>query len=368
MKRISRRKFLSLLAQSAGSAAVLQFLSACGLNAFKEPATPTNTPFGPDGVQATDLSSIAGTAAPTDTPLPNDTLSPTDLPATDTPTPGSEPADLAVARGSDNPEALVRSAVEAIGGIGRFVPAGANVVIKPNVCTSNRTYEYAATTNPWVVGALVKMCFEAGAGRVRVFDFPFNGGSPQNYQTSGIAEQVLSAGGELETVDWNKFIPATLPSGRSLKSAAFYSEVTDADVVINVPIAKHHSGAGLTLGMKNLMGVVQDRGAIHGSLHPRIADLAEFIRPELTVIDAVRILTANGPISHNRNDVRVMNTVIASPDIVAADAYAASRLFAMYNSYWSDPNRLGYVKIGAEIGLGRSDLENLKIEEITVGA
>ena len=134
--------------------------------------TPTKTPFGPAGPQPTKMGSIAGAVLPTNTSLPSDTPAPTALPATETATPAANPAYLAVARGGDDPEALVRAAVEAIGGMGRFVPAGANVIIKPNVCTSNRAYDGAATTNPWVVGALVKMCFEAGAGRVRVFDFP----------------------------------------------------------------------------------------------------------------------------------------------------------------------------------------------------
>jgi uncharacterized protein (DUF362 family) len=110
--------------------------------------------------------------------------------------------------------------------------------------------------------------------------------------------------------------------------------------------------------------VVRDRNAVHSAgLQQAIADLADYIRPELTVIDAVRILTNNGPISSSssHSDVRLMNTVIASPDIVAADAYA-TRLFG-----WTDPNQLPYVKYGVERGLGRSDLENLKIEEISLG-
>ncbi len=361
MKKISRREFIRLMTKSAGAAAAMQLLHACGMTPAMNTVTPTRTPFKPVGQQVTKMGSIAGAVNPTGTPLPSETSTSTGMPATGTATPAAESAYLAVARGGDDPEALVRAAVVALGGMGRFVPSGANVIIKPNVCTSNRIYEGAATTNPWVVGALVKMCFEAGAGRVRVFDYPFNGSSPTNYKTSGIADQVLAAGGGLESVDWNKFIQTSLPAARSLRSAAFYSEVIDADVVINVPIAKHHSGAGLTLGMKNLMGVVQDRIAIHNDLHPRIVDLADFLRPELTVIDAVRILTANGPISQSLNDVRVMNTVIASADIVAADAYA-TRLFG-----WTDPNRLAYVRIGHEIGLGRSDLENLEIEEIEVG-
>ncbi len=361
MKKISRREFIHLLSKGAGAAAMMQLLQACGIAPAGETVTPTATPFAPIGPELTKMGSIAGAVLPTGTSLPSETPTSTPAPATETASPAAQPAYLAVARGGDNPEALVRAAVESIGGMGRFVPAGASVLIKPNVCTSNRTYDGAATTNPWVVGALVKMCFEAGAGRVRVFDFPFNGTCPQNYQTSGIAEQVLAAGGELESLDWNKFIPATLPSARSLRSASFYSEVIDADVVINVPIAKHHGSASLTLGMKNMMGVVRDRGAVHSAgLQQAIADLADFIRPELTIIDAIRILTANGPISSSWRDVRKMDTVIASPDIVAADAYA-TRLFG-----WTDPNRLGYVRIGNQIGLGRSDLENLKIEELSL--
>jgi uncharacterized protein (DUF362 family) len=360
--KINRREFLRIVSKGAGAAALMQFLDACGIRpAASPPATPTNTPFAPDVSGFGAIAGAAGptAAAPTAAELPTDTA--TAAPATETPLPAAAPAYLAVARGGDDPEALTRAAVDAVGGMARFVPAGARVLIKPNICTSNRSYLDAATTNPWVVGALVKLCFDAGAARVKVFDFPFNGGNPANYAASGIAEQVLAAGGELETLDWNKFRPASLPNARSLGSARFYSEVTDADVLINVPIAKHHGSARLTLGMKNMMGVVSDRGAVHSAgLQQAIADLAEFLRPELTVIDAVRILVANGPISNSRGDVRRMDTVIASADIVAADAYA-TRLFG-----WSDPNQLPYVKHGAERGLGRSDLENLDIAEIAL--
>ncbi|MCJ7677317.1 MAG: DUF362 domain-containing protein, partial [Anaerolineales bacterium] len=92
----------------------------------------------------------------------------------------------------------------------------------------------------------------------------------------------------------------------------------------------------------------------------RLADLTSRIRPTLTVIDAVRILTANGPTGGNLDDVKKLDTVIASPDIVAADAYA-STLFGL------QPSDLDYVVAGAAMGLGRSDLGLLRIEEITVG-
>ena len=339
---------------------MIQLLEACGLKPVA-PGLPTSTPFGPVTNSVVDGLSIANSPGSTNTPAPADTAAPTveSATATESAVPTAAPAYLAVARGGDDPEALTRAAIAAIGGIGQFVKQGANVLIKPNYCVL-RKYEYAATTNPWVVAALVKMSFEAGAAKVTVFDFPFGGASVDTAKISGIAEQATAAGAQMEYVVASKFVPTDI-SGHSLKSAAIYSEVTNADVVINVPIAKNHSTTGLTLGMKNMMGTVLNRGAIHNDIHRMIADLAMFIRPELTIIDAVRILVANGPQGGSLRDVKKLDTVIASADVVAADAYA-TRLFG-----WTDPNRLGYIKYGAEWGLGRSDLENLNIAEISVG-
>ena len=98
-----------------------------------------------------------------------------------------------------------------------------------------------------------------------------------------------------------------------------------------------HGTTGLTLGCKNLMGTVLNRGQIHANIHQRIADLVSRVKPALTVVDAVRILMDNGPTGGNLNDVKQLNTVIASADIVAADAYGAS-LFGFKGS------DIGYIK------------------------
>jgi uncharacterized protein (DUF362 family) len=145
-----------------------------------------------------------------------------------------------------------------------------------------------------------------------------------------------------------------------LRSSSVYGDILDADTVINVPIAKNHGSATLTLGMKNLMGVIQDRNTLHArGLHQAIADLNSAVRPQLTIVDAVRILTANGPTGGSLDDVKRLDTIIASPDVVAADAYAAS-LFGM------KPADVKYIKLGAEMGLGTMDLGNVRIEEIAV--
>ncbi len=231
------------------------------------------------------------------------------------------------------------------------------MIVKPNICVSYHTFKYAATTNPWVVATLVKLCFEAGAGRVRVMDYPFGGTCEQAYARSGIAEQVQAAGGIMETISSIKFVETEIPQGQDLRTCWIYDDILQADTVINVPIAKHHSLARLTLGMKNLMGTIRDRPPMHINLGQRLADLASRIQPALTVVDAVRILKAHGPTGGNLDDVQKLDTVIASPDIVAADSYAAGL-------YGMQPNELGYINAGVEMGLGRSDLENLEIVEL----
>jgi len=368
----SRKQFLQRLAAGMGALFGGWLVSACGgeeaaSTATAQLAITTEVPPGPT-VGATATATAGETVAPAPTegqPSPSadepQAPSPTEAQApTATATPSAGRPDLVVARGGE-PEELVRQALAALGGMGRFVQPGYNVIIKPNICVAYHTYEYAATTNPWVVAGLVKLCREAGAARVRVMDNPFGGTPEEAYLRSGIQEQVQAAGGQMEIMSPFKFIRADIPEGRDLRSWDFYDEVLNADLVIDVPIAKHHNLAKLTLAMKNLMGVISNRSAMHSNLGQRLADLASRVRPGLIVVDAVRILTDNGPTGGNLDDVRKLDTVVATTDIVAADSYAAT-LFG------KQPLELEYVRAGTEMGLGRSDLGNLRIEELSVGA
>ena len=275
-----------------------------------------------------------------------------------TPAPSGDQAYLAVARGAD-PAEITKRAIAALGGMQRFVKPGHDVIIKPNICVDYHPPEYAATTNPGVVAALVSLCLGAGARRVRVMDMPF-GGTPQAaYAISGIGAAVQAAGGEMEMMSRVKFVKTPIPAGKDITEWEIYQDLLKTDVLINVPIAKHHSLARLTLGGKNLLGVVARPNGIHRNLGQRVADLASLIRPTLTVVDAVRILTAHGPTGGSLNDVKQTDTVIASHDLVAADAYAAT-LFGMSGS------DIAYIKAGVEMGLGTMDLQGIKIEEISV--
>jgi uncharacterized protein (DUF362 family) len=348
--RISRRGFLKL-----GAAAGLGvFLLSCG----DEPSpgelaspSPTSVSSSPPATKPPPTAEASTRDAPTASPQPPATPPPTAMPS-------ASPAYLAVAHGAD-PRAITRAAVAAIGGMARFVQGGDDVIIKPNICVDYRTPEYAATTNPEVVAALVELCLAEGARRVRVMDMPFAGTPQTAYARSGIADAVKAAGGSMEVMNPAKYRETAIPEGRDLKSCSVYQDLLSADVVINVPIAKHHSLARLTLGGKNLLGVVENPGLMHANMGQRVADLISLFRPALTVIDAVRILVANGPSGGDLADVRQMDTVIASHDVVAADAYAAT-LFGLSGS------DISYVRAAADRGLGTLDLSSIDIQEISL--
>jgi uncharacterized protein (DUF362 family) len=275
------------------------------------------------------------------------------------PTPTGDQAYLAIAHGSDT-AAIVKAALDSIGGIRRFVKKDQDVIIKPNICVDYHTPEYAATTNPIVVATLVALCLGEGAKRVRVMDSPFAGISPDSaYAISGIEDAVKAAGGEMEVMSPIKFIKTDIAQGKSITSWDIYRDVLETDVLIDVPIAKNHSLARLTLGCKNLLGVVSTPNQLHSDLGQRIADLVSVIRPTLTVVDASRILMDHGPTGGSLNDVKQANTIIASHDIIAADAYSAT-LFGLTGS------DVPSIKLGAEMGLGTLDLRSVKVEEINV--
>lgn len=350
MSEMDRREFIRrmmILGFSATAAASI--LSRC--NAQPAPtAAPTIAP-----TRTPTLQPPAPTAAPTS--APGQTAAPTAVRPTPTP-PAAGDAYLAVARG-DSPAALVQASIKAIGGIERFVKPGNDVIVKPNICVAYHGPEYAATTNPEVVAALVSLCLGAGAKRVRVMDYPFGGSADQAYAKSGIADAVKAAGGEMEIMAQMKFQDSAIPQGKDLTQIRIYRDALDADVFINVPIAKDHGMARLTLGMKNLLGVIWARSNMHRNMGQRIAELTSLVRPTLTVVDGVRILMANGPTGGNLDDVKQTNTIIASPDIVAADAYATS-LFGLA------PADIAYIPAAAKLGLGTMDLSGVKVEEIGI--
>ena len=270
----------------------------------------------------------------------------------------SQPSVLAVSEGKDYAK-LVKDILEPLGGISQFVKPGFNVVIKPNMGW-NRTPEMAANTHPEVIKALVKLALDAGARKVSIFDRTCNE-ERLCYTNSGIKQAVESLkDGKVDCyyIDERRFVDVAIPKGKSIKSWSFYKDAVDADCYINVPVAKHHGLTELSLGLKNVMGIIgNNRGKIHHGIDRNLADLHTAFHPTLTIIDATRMLLRHGPQGGNSNDVQVQNMLIASTDIVAADAYA-STLFGMKSDH------LSTTQAAYRAGLGEMNLEKMKIVRV----
>ena len=278
----------------------------------------------------------------------------------DRPHPGEAFAELAIAHGGlvdvpDMARTLVGKAVDALGGMKRFISRGDIVVVKPNIGW-DRMPIHAANTNPDVVGAVIEQAFNAGAKKVIVADGSCN--DPDRcFQRSGIWRKAYSMGAEVILPAEHRY-RTTRMKGEILDEWPIFTTLVDADKVINVPVAKHHNLAKFTAGMKNWYGVLGGRrNRLHQSIDVSIADLATFMRPSLVVIDAMRVLVRNGPQGGNIDDTRVMNTIVASVDQVAADAFACT-LIGQHR------DNLAYLKMGHERGIGTMYWENLRVKEV----
>jgi uncharacterized protein (DUF362 family) len=252
---------------------------------------------------------------------------------------------------------LTEAAIASLGGMDRFVNKGDTVWVKPNIGW-NRRPELAANTNPEVVGTIVRLCKEAGAKTVKVGDHPCHP-ARQAYRNSGIAKAAEDAGGQMVYLDEKRYQDMTL-GGKYLDKWPIYLEVAEADLVINVPILKHHGLTKCSLAMKNYMGVIGgNRSAWHQNMDDCVADITGFMKPKLTVLDAVRVLTDHGPQGGNPEDVDVRGIVAASTDIVALDAFGATLL-------GHKPEEIGYVAAAAGRGLGTLDFASLNPVEKTL--
>ncbi|MDI1483754.1 DUF362 domain-containing protein [Polyangium sp. y55x31] len=267
----------------------------------------------------------------------------------------SELPKLVVAKNEAEPEALVRKAVAALGGMNRFISRGDIVVVKPNVGW-DRTPIHAANTNPRVVAEVVKLAYDAGAKRVVVTDASCN--EPNRcFQRSGIWKAAYDVGAEVVLPAAHRFRGMRL-KGEVLDEWPVYTPLINADKVINVPIAKHHNLSKYTAAMKNWYGSLGGRrNRLHQNIDVSIADLATFMQPTLTIVDAWRVLVRNGPQGGNIADAKEMRTLLASTDQVAVDAYGCQLI-------GRSPEEIPYLRMGHERGLGTMNWKDLRWVEV----
>lgn len=270
----------------------------------------------------------------------------------------SEPYDLVAVKDGE-PAQMFDKAIESFGGMKSFVKKGQTVVVKPNIGWDTSP-ERGATTNPDLVRRIIEHCFGAGAKTVYVFDNTCDNWS-KCYKNSGIQNVVVNAGGKVVPANTEgNYQEGDIKSGKKLKKTKIHELILSSDVFINVPILKSHSSSVITAAMKNHMGIVWDRGVWHrNDLNQCIADFAAYRKPDLNVIDAYRVLTKRGPRGVSVDDVVLMKSLVLSKDIVAADV-AAAKLFG------TEPDRIPYIKIAHDAGVGNMDLTKLSINRIKI--
>jgi uncharacterized protein (DUF362 family) len=279
-------------------------------------------------------------------------------------TSGQEPIDVAVVKGHNYFENTMK-AVELLGGMSRFVPAGSSVAILPNP----QSYNPGTYTKPEIVRAAIQMCKAAGAIKIACL-----GSLPLRYwQNTGIKKVIDSEGIDLVIANQNDeslFQNVSIPRGKTLKEARVMKNYQDYDILLDMNISKGHSGNDMSGALKNLMGLISPVSCQF--FHKRhwtllmddrehlgqcIADLNTIIHPQLCLNDSTEFIITNGP--HGPGKLRKPQRVVAGTDRVAVDAYSAT-LFGY------DPYDILSLVQAHEQGLGEIDLEKVKIREITI--
>lgn len=283
---------------------------------------------------------------------------------------------------TDIPKAILTSALDALGGLGRFVQPGMRVAIKPNA-----TWAYppgtASSSDPELLRALIQMVKDAGAGSIIVMDHcSIDPGTAEAIRVSGIGNIVKEEDVEGLFPDRNNAHRSTyaaieLPNGKAYQKMNVMAEAVRADVRINLGLAKSHNVTKVTMTLKHMMGFLQQPGLLHAQLEQGIADLStpSALQAQLHILEALRVRlpygsyrVCAGPETEltNPNVVQRRNQVIAGTDPVLIDSYGCTAFFDML------PDELPYILRAVESGVGSADiqaaLEDGRFQMVNVGA
>lgn len=269
------------------------------------------------------------------------------------------PAKSTVADITGPAERATLEAIRMLGGMEKYVKRGDRVIVKPNMSFASSPSR-ASTTSPEVVKAVVESCLNAGAKEVLVIDHPIHNKN-LCLRRNGIKD-ALSGIKHVHVLMFTEkrfFKKIKVTRGRQLKSVRVVGEFLDSDVLINVPVAKSHSATTVSLGLKNMMGLIWGRLPFHiiYDLNQAIADLNTALRPSLTVIDASRALLSGGPAGPGR--VKRLGRVLAAEDTVAVDSYCVT--LAPWRGKFLKPTDIEHIRLSRDMGLGNCETDKITI-------
>jgi uncharacterized protein (DUF362 family) len=232
---------------------------------------------------------------------------------------------MSIVNGSDRTKTVAK-AIELLGGIKRFVKSGETVAIKPNVAFAQAPI-IGSTSHPQLVAKVVEMCFDAGAKKVIVTDNPIN--DPAScFTLSGIGKAADQAGAKVILPRDSHFRRTTLAAGKLIKNVPiFYKPFEKVDKLIGIAPVKDHHRAGASMSTKNWYGLLgKGRNVFHQDINTIIAELAMMVRPTFVILDGTEVMMTNGPTGGSVSDLKRTNTMIASCDQIAADAFGCTLL------------------------------------------
>ena len=258
---------------------------------------------------------------------------------------------MAIATGTDRAK-TVRLALDALGGIEKFVSRGDRVVLKVNAGFATPPM-LSATTHPDLVGEVVRLCIAAGASAVMVMDNPVND-PVSSFDLSGIAQAARKAGAAIVLPHASLFRPVTLSGGTLIRDWPFFSlPLEGATKLIGLAPVKNHNRAGASMILKNWYGLLGGRrNVFHQNINDVVKELALLVRPTLVILDGTTTMMTNGPTGGSLTDLKPTNTMIVSTDPVAADAFGATLLGMAAND-------LPYIMKAAAAGAGTANYELL---------
>jgi uncharacterized protein (DUF362 family) len=244
--------------------------------------------------------------------------------------------------------------LDSIGGLVSLISPGDTVLLKPNLLT-NMDYLTGATTNPHLVFAAVQLCQEAGAKKVIVAEGAAIGNNTDKvFQDLGFDTLAKKYHCEIRNFFKDEFITFINPLAKNMKRIKLPKSFVESDVVINLPAMKTHDALDVTLGLKNMKGLVHpnDKKRFHKwGLAQNVVDLGHLVMPELTIMDGTIGLEGMGPVV---GDPVHLGLILASTDTIALD-----RVCLEIMGFQLD--EVEYIRLAGEQGLGCTDLDRIEI-------
>jgi uncharacterized protein (DUF362 family) len=276
---------------------------------------------------------------------------------------GAGGPDLVDVSGTDV-KLMVKAAIDALGGIKAFVKPGDYVVLKANAGFPNPP-AWGTTTDPDLVATVAKLCLDAKAKQVLVLENPQGKVPEKCVERCGLTGALAPLGDKVKVklLGPTDFVQVDVPGGVDLKTVEIAKALKSADVFINLPVAKNHTDAGVSFGLKNHMGLVKDRKAFHTqmSLHQAVADLGRVIKPHLTILDGTRALLTNGPTGPG--DLATPNRLIAGRNVLAVDILGLT--LAQFGGKQMTVADVKHLELAGKAGLGPTDLATLSVRKLT---